>query len=154
MNVVIKSSRLKYMGGRDYMKNQIGKKNIVFGFAFFITTLILGIYLGFRATSGDPAWEENPMHEILGAAHAHGNLESVLNILIGYILCQLEAPPTIIKLTSILLLIGAIFHSGMLYLTGLGAAAAINIAPISAISLIITMALMVYLTAVGLKIRS
>jgi hypothetical protein len=42
----------------------------------------------------------------------------------------------------------------MLYLTGLGVTAAINIAPLGAISLIITMALMVYLTAVGLKNRS
>lgn len=136
------------------MKNQTGKKNIVFGFAFFITTLILGMYLAIKAQSGDPAWEESPAHEILGTAHAHGNLESVLNILIGYILCQLEAPPAIIKIASILLLIGAIFHSGMLYLTGVGVTAAINIAPVGAISLIVTMALMVYLSAVGLKNRS
>lgn len=133
------------------MKNQIGKKNMVFGFAYFITTLILGLYLAVKAKNGNPEWEESPVHEILGAAHAHGNLESVLNILIGYIICQLEAASGLANVVSILLLIGAIFHSGMLYLTGLGIGGAINIAPLGAISLIVTMALMAYLVAVGFK---
>lgn len=133
------------------MKNQIGKKNMVFGFAYFITTLILGLYLAFKAKTGGPEWEEDPAHRILGTAHAHGNLESFLNIVIGYFLCQIEASSGLLNTVSILLLIGAIFHSGMLYLTGLGVSGAINIAPIGSISLIITMALMVYTAAVGFK---
>ena len=133
------------------MRNQIGKKNIVFGFAYFITTLILGLYLAFKAKYGGPEWEKNPAHEILATAHVHGNLESVLNILIGYIICQLEVSSGLASTVSILLLIGAIFHSGMLYLTGLGVSGAINIAPLGAISLIITMAMMVYIAAVGLR---
>lgn len=132
------------------MKNQIGKKNIIFGFAYFISTLILGLYLAFKAKNADPEWHESPVHEILATAHAHGNLESFLNIVIGYLLCQLEGYYTPANVASVLLLIGAIFHSGMLYLTGLGAESAIQLAPVGAISLIVTMVMMVYLVAVGL----
>jgi len=133
------------------MKNEIGKKNMVFGFAYFITTLLLGLYLANKGQSQDPAWEDSPAHHLLGTAHAHGNLESVLNIIIGYILCHLEVPPRLASIVSILLLVGAIFHSGMLYLTGLGLEAAVNLAPIGALSLIATMALMAYLVAIGFK---
>ena len=133
------------------MKNEIGKKNMVFGFSYFITTLLLGLFLAFKAKSGGPEWHESEQHEWLGTAHAHGNLESVLNIVIGFILCHLEVPAGLAKIVSILLLVGAIFHSGMLYLTGLGLEAAVNLAPIGALSLIATMALMAYLTATGLK---
>lgn len=133
------------------MKNEIGKKNMIFGFAYFITTLILGLYLASLAEEHVPGAEENPLHELLGHAHSHGNLESVLNILIGYILCQLEASSGLLHAVSILLLIGAIFHSGMLYLSGLGVGFALNLAPIGAISLVITMALMVYVIATGFR---
>ena len=133
------------------MKNEIGKKNMVFGFAYFITTLLLGLYLANKGQSQDPAWEDSPAHHLLGTAHAHGNLESLLNIVIGYILCQLEISAGLAKIVSILLLVGAIFHSGMLYLTGLGLEAAVNLAPIGALSLVATMALMAYLTATGFK---
>ena len=133
------------------MKNEIGKKNMLFGFAYCITTLILGLYLATEAEEALPGVEENPLLELLSHAHSHGNLESVLNILIGYILCQLEASSGLLHAVSILLLIGAIFHSGMLYLSGLGVGLALNLAPIGAISLVITMALMVYVIAVGFK---
>lgn len=133
------------------MKNEIGKKNMVFGFAYFITTLLLGLYLANKGQSQDPAWEDSPAHHLLGTAHAHGNLESLLNIVIGYILCHLEVSSGLASIASILLLVGAIFHSGMLYLTGLGLGAAINLAPVGALSLIATMALMAYLAAIGIK---
>lgn len=133
------------------MKNQIGKKNMIFGFAYFITTLILGLYLASTAEEAMPGVEKNPLLELLSHAHSHGNLESVLNILVGYILCQLEASSWLLNAASILLLIGAIFHSGMLYISGLGVGFALNLAPIGAISLVITMALMVYVIAVGFK---
>ena len=133
------------------MKNEIGKKNMIFGFAYFITTLLLGMYLAVEAMEAGAEIEESPLHDLLGAAHAHGNLESFLNIVIGYILCKLDISSGLAQTVSILLLIGAIFHSGMLYLSGLGVGFALNLAPIGAISLVITMALMVYVIAVGFK---
>ncbi|MCC7201748.1 MAG: hypothetical protein IT393_03650 [Nitrospirae bacterium] len=133
------------------MKNDIGKKNMIFGFAYFITTLLLGMYLAATAMEAGPNMEEDPLHDLLGTAHAHGNLESFLNIVIGYLLCKLDISSGLAQTVSILLIIGAIFHSGMLYLTGVGVGFAINLAPIGAISLVITMAMMVYVVAVGFK---
>jgi hypothetical protein len=133
------------------MKNEIGKKNMVFGFSYFITTLLLGLFLAFKAKTGGAAWHESEQHEWLGTAHVHGNLESLLNIVIGYILCHLEVPAGLAGIVSILLLVAAIFHSGMLYLTGLGLEAAVNLAPIGALSLIAAMAMMAYLVAIGFK---
>ncbi|MBI5038959.1 MAG: hypothetical protein HZC13_04255 [Nitrospirae bacterium] len=133
------------------MKNEIGKKNMVFGFSYFITTLLLGLFLAFKAKTGGAAWHESETHEMLVTAHVHGNLESVLNIVVGYILCQLEVSAGLAGIVSILLLVAAIFHSGMLYLTGLGLGVAVNLAPIGALSLIAAMAMMAYLVAIGFK---
>ncbi len=120
----------------------IGKKNMAFGFLYFITTLALGMYLGSKLGSGDATWAQSQQRGILRAAHAHGNLESVLNILIGYLLCRLQLDAWLAKTVSVLLIVGALFHSGMLYLGGFGYTFAFNLTPIGAISLISVMLLM------------
>ena len=123
----------------------IGKKNMAFGFFYFLTTLGLGMFLASKF-SLPPAelgkWLQSPQHGILKAAHAHGNLESVLNIVIGYLLCRLALEEWIAKTVSWLLIIGALFHSGMLYLAGLGVGVAGKLTPIGAISLVLVMLLM------------
>ena len=48
--------------------------------------------------------------------HVHGNLESVLNILAGIVLCFLAAPALIKQLISWLFIAGTLLHSGMAYL--------------------------------------
>jgi len=53
---------------------------------------------------------------IKGGAHAHGNLESILNILVGLVLCFLSAAKWLKYLISALFIVGAVMHSGMLYL--------------------------------------
>ncbi|RME81175.1 MAG: hypothetical protein D6771_08615 [Zetaproteobacteria bacterium] len=123
----------------------IGKKNMAFGFFYFLTTLGLGMYLAskFSLPPEEMAkWMRSPQHGILKAAHAHGNLESVLNIVIGYLLCRLDLEAWIAKAASWLLIIGAIFHSGMLYLAGLGVGFAGKLTPIGALSIVATMLLM------------
>ncbi len=67
-----------------------GKKNMVFGFFYFLFTLGLGIYLAKMMEAGGSAWLTGAKRETLRAAHAHGNLESFLNITIGYLLCRLK----------------------------------------------------------------
>lgn len=60
---------------------------------------------------------------IKGGAHAHGNLESVLNILVGLVLCFITAAKWLKYLISALFIVGTLMHSGMLYLStvfGLG----------------------------------
>ncbi|MFV1984036.1 MAG: hypothetical protein ACC657_10900 [Thiohalomonadales bacterium] len=53
---------------------------------------------------------------IKGGAHAHGNLESILNIIVGLALCFISVAKWLKYLISALFIIGAIMHSGMLYL--------------------------------------
>jgi len=52
-------------------------------------------------------------------AHAHGNLEALLNIAVGLVLITLAIPVNFKTLLSIIFLVGAVFHSGMLYLGGI-----------------------------------
>jgi len=53
---------------------------------------------------------------IKGGPHAHGNLEAVLNIVAGLTLCFIAAATWLKQLISWLFIIGAVMHSGMLYL--------------------------------------
>lgn len=48
--------------------------------------------------------------------HVHGNLESVLNILAGIVLCFMAAPVFFKQLISWLFITGTLLHSGMAYL--------------------------------------
>ncbi|MCW9004893.1 MAG: hypothetical protein OQK70_06480 [Gammaproteobacteria bacterium] len=60
---------------------------------------------------------ENTIDNIKGGAHAHGNLESLLNIVAGLVLCQLAVAIWLKQLISWLFIIGTVMHSGMLYLS-------------------------------------
>lgn len=137
-----------------------GKKNVVFGFIYFIATASLGLVMsnmlgtinekeaakaqelsnleqkvqsGFMMaeTPGD-AWREANSQSIMaindwlkaegqvgaikGGPHAHGNLESVLNILVGFLLMFIAAPSAFKQLISWLFILAALLHSGMLYM--------------------------------------
>jgi len=123
----------------------IGKKNMAFGFFYFLTTLGLGMFLASKFNLPPEElgkWLQSPQHGLLKAAHAHGNLESVLNIVIGYLLCRLALEGWIAKAVSWLLIVGALFHSGMLYLAGFGVGFAGNLTIIGALSLVASMLLM------------
>lgn len=123
----------------------IGKKNIVFGLFYMVATLALGMYLSNRLGGGDPAWMDSRIRAVLKAGHGHGNLEALLNIVLGYLLCRLSLPAGLAKAASILLIAGAVFHSGMLYLTGLGVPMVASLTPVGAICLVLG----VLLVAVG-----
>ncbi len=57
-----------------------------------------------------------PIDAIKGGPHAHGNLEAVLNIIVGLTLCFVAAPILFKQLISWIFILGALLHSGMLYL--------------------------------------
>ena len=59
---------------------------------------------------------EAEIDAIKGGPHAHGNLESVLNIIAGLTLCFISAAVWMKQLISWLFIVGAVMHSGMLYL--------------------------------------
>jgi hypothetical protein len=57
-----------------------------------------------------------PIEEIKGGPHAHGNLEALLNIAVGIVLGFLVVGSTFKEIISWLFIGGAVLHSGMLYL--------------------------------------
>jgi len=60
--------------------------------------------------------EDEKINAIKGGPHAHGNLESMANIVIGLLLMFLAVPSAFKQVISWLFIIAAVFHSGMLYL--------------------------------------
>ena len=59
---------------------------------------------------------EARLGDIKGGPHTHGNLESVLNILAGLTLGFLAVAPWLKQAISWAFILGALLHSGMLYL--------------------------------------
>ncbi|MBL1277955.1 MAG: hypothetical protein COB30_017900 [Ectothiorhodospiraceae bacterium] len=53
---------------------------------------------------------------IKGGPHAHGNLESLLNIVVGIALCFIAAPLRLKQAVSLMFIVGTLMHSGLLYL--------------------------------------
>jgi uncharacterized membrane protein YgdD (TMEM256/DUF423 family) len=53
---------------------------------------------------------------IKGGPHTHGNLESLLNIVVGIALCFIAVPVLWKQIVSWIFIVGALMHSGMLYL--------------------------------------
>jgi hypothetical protein len=60
---------------------------------------------------------QEKLNAIKGGPHAHGNLEALLNIAAGLCLGYLAVAPLLKRIISELFLLGALLHSGMLYLT-------------------------------------
>jgi uncharacterized membrane protein YgdD (TMEM256/DUF423 family) len=134
------------------MKNVIGKKNILFGLVYFLATLGLGMFLANKGQASDPEWAQSVEKHLLATAHSHGNLESLLNIVLGYLICRIADPTqTLAKVASVLLIVGAAFHSGTIYLAGAGLAAAMNFTPIGAISMVAGVATMIPIVANGMS---
>ena len=59
---------------------------------------------------------EASIDSIKGGPHAHGNLESLLNIVVGLVLGLLTVAGWLKQLISWLFIVGTLMHSGMLYL--------------------------------------
>lgn len=57
-----------------------------------------------------------PIDEIKGGPHSHGNLEAMLNIVVGVVLCFLAVPWALKQAISWSFIAGALGHSGLLYL--------------------------------------
>lgn len=62
---------------------------------------------------------EQPIDIIKGGPHAHGNLESLLNIAAGLALCFIAVSALFKQIISWVFIVGALLHSGMLYLIAL-----------------------------------
>ena len=59
---------------------------------------------------------EFAIDHIKGGPHAHGNLEALLNIIVGVVLCFISVAPLLKSIVSWMFIIGTVMHSGMLFL--------------------------------------
>lgn len=76
---------------------------------------------------------EAPIDAIKGGPHTHGNLEALLNIVVGLVLGFLAVPLLFKQIISWTFIVGALGHSGLLYLAvalGLPWAQALLISPV------------------------
>ena len=59
---------------------------------------------------------ESDIDFIKGGPHAHGNLEALLNIVVGFALCFIAAPLRMKQAVSGMFIVGTLMHSGLLYI--------------------------------------
>ena len=121
----------------------VGKKNMVFGFVYFLASLLLGMYMAFLLDGADSHVLTSEARKAFRGAHAHANMESLLNIFFGYLLCRLAIEAWVAKTVSVLLIVGAVLHSGMLILASFGLPA-LTLAPLGSLTLVVMMVLMAY----------
>ena len=62
---------------------------------------------------------EQPIDIIKGGPHAHGNLESLLNIAVGIALCFIALPALFKQIISWVFIVGTLLHSGMSFMVAL-----------------------------------
>lgn len=99
---------------------------------------------------------QEPIDSIKGGAHAHGNLEAVLNIIVGILLMFLAIPPMFKQVLSWLFILATLLHSGMLYLSnpsilGWGWAGSVLGTGIGPLALLAGFLLMAIAVLMGLK---
>jgi len=134
-----------------------GKKNMIFGVLYFLATLGLGMYLGSKYDLPGPElgkWLKSMEHTFLKIAHTHGNLEALLNVVFGFLISRFGQGSALSRISSVLFVTGAIFHSGMALLVGLGVAFAGKLMSVGAIALVLAMALMIPILLKGVKKES
>lgn len=68
-----------------------------------------------------------PIDTVRSGPHVHGNLESLVNIVVGIVLGFIAVAAWLKQLISWFFIVGALLHSGMLYLNAFGIAWAYNI---------------------------
>lgn len=110
------------------------KKNIIFGLIYLLFTLGLGFYLaGYIGWDGYIPQASGARRALLNSAYRQGNIDSVLNIAVGYIIYRFPFVEWFSRIISSLMIAGALLHSGMLYSAGFGILPfALNLIPLGA----------------------
>ena len=92
-----------------------------------------------------------PIDGVKGGPHAHGNLEALLNIVAGIVLCFIAVAPLFKQIISWVFIAGAILHSGMLYLLNLDQAWALTLLPLGPWLVLLGLLLMGVAAFMGFK---
>lgn len=91
----------------------IGEKNVKFGWIWLGLFIILGGYLLMRVA--DPAWG-GMQRMVWRAAHVHGNLLGIVNILYGLAIDKVKIADGLKQTGSWLAIVGTILFVGSLFL--------------------------------------
>ncbi len=98
---------------------------------------------------------EKTLGFVSSAAHAHGNLEGLLNIVAGLVILSLAIPGNYKTLLSVLFIMGAVLHSGMLYLAAVfGQYWATELTIVGAIAIVAALLLTGAASIFGIKTES
>ena len=116
------------------------RKNIITGIAVLVFYLVLGAYLKTQLGSGEE-WIKSMQHGLWKAAHVHGAIFGILNILFGLLIATFSLQGNLIKIAGILAVVGAIFMPFGLFLTGIAAVFQV-MTPIGGFSMILAWILM------------
>ena len=92
-----------------------------------------------------------PLDSVKGGAHAHGNLEALLNIAAGVVLCFIAVAPLFKQIISWLFIAGALLHSGMLYLLNFDQAWALKLLPLGPWLVLLALLLIGIAALIGFK---
>ena len=101
-------NQLQKLSEEDFVDPQTKKE-------FTPVKLAIELHKGLAAINGEVI-ARSQIEQLRGGPHTHGNLESLLNIVIGLLLCFLAAPTLYKQLISWLFIAGTTLHAGMLYL--------------------------------------
>jgi len=71
-----------------------------------------------------------PVDGVKAGPHAHGNLEAMLNIVAGVVLCFIAVSALFKQIISWVFILGAVMHSGLLFLLNLGQGWVLPLLPI------------------------
>lgn len=94
------------------------RKNIIAGIAVLVFFLVLGAYLKSQIGSSEE-WMKSMQHGLWKAAHVHGTIFGILNILLGILIATFSLDGGLVKAASILALVGLIFMPFGLFLWGI-----------------------------------
>ncbi len=154
-----------------------GRLNVIFGFCYLVFTIVLGPLvlvpragenleaMGELASKASSVPQDELLHGVVGylsqlsgshflasAVHGHGNLEALLNIVVGLVLLRLTLPGVYKLVAGLLFVVGTLLHSGMLYLYGVfGVGWATMFTKFGAISIVAGVVLMAALSILGFQ---
>lgn len=99
---------------------ETGRRNLIFGWLWLLLFMFFGAFIKMKL--GDDEYREGYTRDMWRAAHAHGNLFSLINILYGLLLGRASLSPGLKNAGSWLVIAGAVLLPGTLFLSPLAPA--------------------------------
>jgi len=120
-----------------------GKHNMMFGVIYLFLAMGLGLFL-----------PEGVVAKNLSTAFIQANIDSALNIVAGYLIYRLPFMGWVSKTVSILMIAGALLHSGALYLAAFGVLPSASMAMPLGVVILASVMLFMGIGALSIKVTS